>query len=432
MPTTCELQVSGPRVEPAKVPALALYALAGAACACSGPAAELPAGVHAFDGTDVAQPTGDLAPLWELIGDARLIGLGESIHTSGGFYATKHRLIRALIEERGVRVVAMETPRGRARALDGYLGSGDCDRPAAEVLSTRIFEVFSDDNTYALMRWICERNAATPGDPVRLFGFDIQQPDEDSAEIRTFVETWAADDAPSLLAGVASCFVLYSDPYPSEAEHAACVRGLDAIDAWVAAHEPELVATAGDHAVRSLRIAVVSYRAAEDAFFVELPDPVRTYVPRDAGMGAVFEGVLALDYPSDARVAIWAHNLHLARSHDRLVNTGFPAGLVTFGTVVGRAFGAAYAPVAITGYAPGTNWPQLDLVVEHTELGTSTDSVEVVLHRLGEPYLIVDPRAALLSLYAQPRLSEERMVPSEQYAAIVYLDSSPPMNAVFW
>jgi len=65
----------------------------------------------------------------------------------------------------------------------------------------------------------------------------------------------------------------------SEAEHAACVRELDEIDAWVAAHESELVATAGDHAVRSLRIAMVSYRTAEDALFVELPEPVRTYMP---------------------------------------------------------------------------------------------------------------------------------------------------------
>src|SRR4030095_17031890 len=103
MPTTCELQVAGSRRKPTRIPALVralgLYALAGAACACSSTAAELPAGMHAFDGTDVALPTGDLAPLWVLIGDARLIGLGESIHTSGGFYATKHRLIRALIEE---------------------------------------------------------------------------------------------------------------------------------------------------------------------------------------------------------------------------------------------------------------------------------------------------------------------------------------------
>src|SRR4051812_1109386 len=63
----------------------------------------LPPGVAAWRGPALDQPTDDLAPLWALVGDARVIGLGESIHTSGGYYATKARLIHALVEEHGVR-----------------------------------------------------------------------------------------------------------------------------------------------------------------------------------------------------------------------------------------------------------------------------------------------------------------------------------------
>lgn len=81
--------------------------------ACSDPP-ELPPGFTRFDGTDDALPSGELAPLWALCGEARLVGLGESIHTSGGFYAAKHRLIRTMIEARGVRVIAFGTPRDRA------------------------------------------------------------------------------------------------------------------------------------------------------------------------------------------------------------------------------------------------------------------------------------------------------------------------------
>ena len=404
---------------------LSVLVVWGVACGES-----LPVGVARFDGTDVTLPTGDLAPLWRLVGDARIIGLGESIHTSGGFLATKQRVIRALIEERGVRALAMESPRDRARKLDGYLVSGACDRPAEDVLSEDLFEVFSDDHTYALMRWICERNAAAPGDPVRLFGFDIQQPDQDFEELRALLASAAPADAPALLAGIAGCATDYSIPLLAPA-YASCLQGLDVLDAWVPAHEAALVLAAGERTVRLFDIARVSFRAAQDQYFLQPTDFAASYQPRDLGMGAVFQAVLALDFPADVRVAVWAHNVHLAMHHDQVVDSPYAPGAITFGTVVARAFGADYAAVALTGFAPGTNWPQIDLVTDHTTYGTERGSVEVRLHNLGEPYLIVDPRAKLIGPDEQP-LNEETVVPADQFTAIVYLDSSPPMDAVFW
>jgi erythromycin esterase-like protein len=53
--------------------------------------------------------------LLSLVGDARYIGIGESVHTSGGFYAMKRRLIEDLIANQGLRVLAMETPRTSER-----------------------------------------------------------------------------------------------------------------------------------------------------------------------------------------------------------------------------------------------------------------------------------------------------------------------------
>lgn len=392
---------------------------------------ELPSGAHRFAGTAETASNGDLAPLWQLVGDARLIGLGESIHTSGGFYAAKRRLIRALIEDHGVRVVAFETPRGRARALDRYLTGGDCDRPARDVLGIAIFEVFSDDNTYALMRWICERNARAPDDPVRLFGFDIQQLDEDSAEIASFVARWAGEEAAGLQAGIETCAVDYA-VNPTEPGHSACLAGLDAIAAWYTAHQTELAVAVDERTRRLFEIASVGYRAGQRHFFFQGRDRTRGYEARDVGMGAVFKEVLALDYPPTARVAIWAANYHLTMDHERVAISIYATHVKSFGSVVAEAFGADYAAVAITGYAPGTNWPQLDRVTDHSELGTAAGSVEARLHALGEPYLIIDPRAAFLEPDEAKQLSEEIMVPAEQYAAILYLDSSPPMNAVFW
>ncbi len=122
----------------------------------------LPPGVTAWRGPELDQPTDDLAPLWALIGNARVIGLGESIHTSGGYYATKERLIRALIEEHGVRWFAIESPRTRVEKLEAYVAHGPCDQSAREVLGRVIYPEFADDHTAALLRWICERNRTQP------------------------------------------------------------------------------------------------------------------------------------------------------------------------------------------------------------------------------------------------------------------------------
>ena len=389
----------------------------------------IPEGAHPFDGNDVALASDDLDPLWELVGGARVIGLGESLHTSGGFYAAKNRLIRVLVEEHGVRFLAMESPRDWALALDEYLTGGRCDRPAEEVLLS-IAKVYADDNTYALMRWLCERNAANPSDPVHVFAFDVRQGDTDEAEIRATLEASAPDDAADLLAGIEPCFGRYSDPVPTEAEHASCLEALDVMDGWIESHEAELVAAAGERTARLLAIAVISLRAWQGFSFYFDTDVRRSSAARDIGMGGVFLGLVDLEVGPEDRVAVWAHNLHLTRHHDRIEDTRYPLG-VSFGTVVGDAIGDDYAPVALTAYDPGINWPEL-AVADHSDYGTAQGAVESRLHGLGQPFLIVDPRASFLRPDNAQLLSEETMVPSEQYAAIVYLDESPPMDAVFW
>ena len=148
-------------------------------------------------------------------------------------------------------------------------------------------------------------------------------------------------------------------------------------------------------------------------------------------MAEVFKALMALEVPAEGRVAVWAANIHLSMSHDRITGTGAGRGAKSFGTVVAEAFGADYAPVALTGYAVGMNWPELGLEGK-TDVGTATGSVESRLHAIREPALIVDPAAEFLEPEREQVLSEELMVPREQFAAILYLDDSPPMNAVYW
>ncbi|MFF1295767.1 MULTISPECIES: hypothetical protein [unclassified Streptomyces] len=43
-----------------------------------------------------------------MIGDARVVGLGEATHSSHDFFALKDRVFRHLVEEKGFRTFALE------------------------------------------------------------------------------------------------------------------------------------------------------------------------------------------------------------------------------------------------------------------------------------------------------------------------------------
>lgn len=91
---------------------------------------------------DPTSPTDELKPFAQMVGDASVVGLGEGIHTSGGYHQAKYRLIRFLVEEMGFRVLTWETPRLDAAATTSYFAtcSGTADSSGALQGINGVFE----------------------------------------------------------------------------------------------------------------------------------------------------------------------------------------------------------------------------------------------------------------------------------------------------
>src|SRR5690606_35957527 len=70
-----------------------------------------------FDEIDTA----DLGALLRRIGDARVVLLGEATHGTSEFYRMRQRITRALIEEEGFTVVAVEADWPDAERVDEYV-----------------------------------------------------------------------------------------------------------------------------------------------------------------------------------------------------------------------------------------------------------------------------------------------------------------------
>ena len=57
---------------------------------------------------DPGESNEDLRPFLDLVGDARVVGLGECTHGSSEIHRLKHRLVRLLVEELGFSALVFE------------------------------------------------------------------------------------------------------------------------------------------------------------------------------------------------------------------------------------------------------------------------------------------------------------------------------------
>jgi erythromycin esterase len=118
--------------------------------------------------------TGDLRPLARMIGDARVVGIGEATHGSHDFPALKDRVFRHLVEEKGFRTFALEAPWSTGLRLDTYVlyGKGDPRRIMREEFQDA-YLLLNNPDTLRLVEWMRAYNRHHLEDPVRFMGDDF-------------------------------------------------------------------------------------------------------------------------------------------------------------------------------------------------------------------------------------------------------------------
>jgi erythromycin esterase len=79
----------------------------------------------------------DLHPLKRIFQDVRIVGLGEATHGTLEFFAFKHRLLKFLVKEMNVRVLAIETGYSSTAQLNDYVMGKSVD--ATQALASQGF-----------------------------------------------------------------------------------------------------------------------------------------------------------------------------------------------------------------------------------------------------------------------------------------------------
>ncbi|MBP2403352.1 erythromycin esterase family protein [Streptomyces syringium] len=169
--------------------ALALAAtMAPATAAYAAPAASVsavaPAPVRALDriahplrSTEPGTGTADLHALGVMVGDAKVVGVGEATHGSHEFFALKDRVFRYLVEQKGFTTFALEISWSAGLRIDDYLQRGDGDRDARQVVhEVMAGSPWDREEFVTLVRWMREYNRQHPDRPVHFLGDDIGAP----------------------------------------------------------------------------------------------------------------------------------------------------------------------------------------------------------------------------------------------------------------
>ncbi len=399
-------------------------------------AAPLPGGVYRVAGLEDDLPADDLAPFAAMVGNARVVALGESVHTSGGFSQAKFRLIRYLVETLGFRTFAIESPRTDAERTAAYVAS--CEGTPVDALAG-LFGVWGNTSTRDMLAWMCAWNAAHPADPIRFFGFDVQQPSQDYAAITAFLQRVASAEATRLLGGLMPCALDPSLQSLPQERLAGCLAGLDAISSYLQEHEAAVLATASAAELRWARIALLGIRSWQDEAFFGQTDIKRGYASRDAAMAEVFLTTRELLYPNE-RIILWAHNWHIDRATDKAQSD--LAGVRSMGTLLVASLGDAYQPFGLTAFQTEINWPGVGCGAAGAP--PTERSIELLLHGLGAPYLLVDlqyagavPPLVVPGQRYELGIHDDRgpadvLVPGQSFRGLLFLEHSPKMMPVLY
>ncbi|MDA3648940.1 erythromycin esterase family protein [Saccharopolyspora indica] len=130
---------------------------------------------HPLRSTEPGADTADLRPLETMIGDAKVVGLGEATHGSHEFFAMKERVFRHLVETKGFTTFALEVSWSAGLLIDDYLQTGEGD---ARTIAKRALTgtPWHREEFVSLIAWMRDHNRSHPGRPLRFIGDDIGAP----------------------------------------------------------------------------------------------------------------------------------------------------------------------------------------------------------------------------------------------------------------
>ena len=267
--------------------------------------------VVAFDTAGWREDRSDLAALSEIVGDARVVALGEATHGTREFFQMKHRVLNYLVHEKGFTAFGIEATWPEVNRINDYVHTGEGD--PAVLLAGQYFWTWSTQSVLDMIEWMRSYNASRgASEALSFLGFDMQFPGMAIYNVGRFLQPIDSADADSL-AVLYECMDAndargrfarrYSDRTASYQN--ACRQQIDEAHAFLISNRDRLEAASSTGAfARALRSARL-VQQYEDMVVQRVPFARDQYMAENAIWLLEQEG-------PDAKIVLWAHNLHVS------------------------------------------------------------------------------------------------------------------------
>lgn len=126
----------------------------------------------------------DLQPLDKVVGDARIVELGEATHGTREFFQLKHRLIEYLATQKGFTIFSIEANMPEAYRLNDFVLRGEGDPKA--LLKGMYFWTWNTEEVLNMILWMREFNQSGKG-RIEFTGFDMQTATVSLDTVRKFI-----------------------------------------------------------------------------------------------------------------------------------------------------------------------------------------------------------------------------------------------------
>ncbi|WP_207546575.1 erythromycin esterase family protein [Mycobacterium mantenii] len=396
----------------------------------------------------------------QLIGDARIVLIGESSHGTHEFYEARAAITKWLIDEKGFCAVAAEADWPDAYRVNRYVhGRGEDESADAALSGFERFPAWMWRNTVVrdFVDWLRVRNQRQESNGQRqagFYGLDLYSLHRSLQEVIGYLEKvdpkaatrarerYACFDHASAADGQAYGFAAAFGAGPScETEaveqlvdiqrHALAYARMDGLLA-----EDELFYA--EQNAQTVRNAEMYYRTM-------FSGRVSSWNLRDTHMAQTLGALVKhLDRHSDvpsARIVVWAHNSHVG---DARATEVWADGQLTLGQLVRQEYGEESRLIGFSTYdgtvTAASEWG--GVAERKTVRPALNGSIEELLHEAGKPSFLVsalikpeaaDPLSAVrlgraIGVIYRPETERQshyfHVRPADQFDAMIHIDST--------
>jgi erythromycin esterase len=343
----------------------------------------------------------------KIVGEARIVMLGESTHGTSEFYQFRRLISEHLIREMGFNFIAVEGDWPDCQCVHAHItaiGKHGDDEPKDVLAGYRRFPtwMWGNEEVLELVEWMRGFNDARSSSHARnkigFHGLDVYSLHDSMRLVVNYlqqVDPSAADNARRAFA----CFEPYGDdpqqyalatrfvPVSCEAQVNAALAHITRLQHVYSRINPDHVDPGEAYFDAQMNARVI--RNAEAYYRTMVGGDVESWNVRDRHMMEILELLLS-HYGSKSKAIVWAHNTHIGdyRATD-MVETGY----VNIGGLAREQFG--HDAVKLIGFTThhGTvvaahQWGDEANIMEVPD--AHSGSLEDHLHQLDEPAAFID------------------------------------------